>query len=110
MNSIFSKLTIFNILFVSLFINTIETVSADESIDILPITEISQEIVVQDSVQENTESNLQETSLEENTLTTDENLVVLQQTSEIQEEISSPQEVLPEQTFFVVTAYYSPLP
>ncbi len=121
MNSVLSKITIFHILFISLFINTIETVSADENVLLSGIENIQEQILSSEeqhlvsiqTLHEDT-SIVSEVSLEQHTETVSEiqedsqELLLSQQTSS-QEDVSQTINI-PEQTFFVVTAYYSPLP
>lgn len=101
MNSILSKLTIFNVLLISLFINTIETVSADE-LQTQTWSAIIQETSsgsISDDVQrlQTWSTSPQETIVEKTPLSEEDNLDNV--TVDTKKE-----------TFFVVTAYYSPLP
>jgi hypothetical protein len=96
MNSILSKLTIFNVLLISLFINTIETVSANETASGSETIQISQEILPpQDSL---------------STSETSSGDVVAKLPLSEEDNLENIEVDLKQETFFVVTAYYSPLP
>lgn len=96
MNSILSKLTIFNVLLISLFINTIETVSANETASGSENIQISQEILPpQDSL---------------STSETSSGDVVAKLPLSEEDNLENIEVDLVQETFFVVTAYYSPLP